>query len=110
MASTTDFVTYVCDQLRGAGAVSSHKMRGEYALYLDGKVFALVCDDQVFVKPTPAGRLLMGEPNLAPPYPGAKPHFMINELLDDADLVVALVRATAEALPLPRLKKTRTPG
>ena len=109
MTSTAGFVAYVCDQLRCAGTVSSRKMFGEYALYLDGKVFALVCDDQLFVKPTPAGRLLVGEPNLAPPYPGAKPHFMVNELLDDAERLCALARTTAEALPLPKPKKAVRP-
>ena len=109
MASTADFVTHVCDRLRGAGAVSSRKMFGEYALYLDRKVFALVCDDQLFVKPTDAGRALLGEPDMAPPYPGAKPHFVAGELLDDAARVSALVRATVVALPLPKLKPGRQP-
>ncbi|MCK7502621.1 MAG: TfoX/Sxy family protein [Comamonadaceae bacterium] len=35
-------------------------MFGEYAIYLDGKVVALVCDNQFFVKPTDAGRALLG--------------------------------------------------
>lgn len=109
MASTAGFVTYVCDQLHGAGAISSRKMFGEYALYLDGKVFALVCDDQLYVKPTPAGRLLMGEPCMAPPYPGARPHYMVDELLDDAERLCALARTTAEALPLPKPKKAVRP-
>ncbi len=107
MASTADFVTYALDQLRGAGAVSSRKMFGEYALYLGGKVVALVCDDQFFVKPTPAGLALIAEPILAPPYPGAKPHLMVNELLDDAGRVSTLLRATAEALPMPKPKPRR---
>ena len=29
------------------------KMFGEYALYLDGVVVAFVCDDTLFIKPTP---------------------------------------------------------
>lgn len=30
-------------------------MFGEYAIYSNGKVAALVCDDRLFVKPTLAG-------------------------------------------------------
>ena len=34
MASHQDFVDYVTEQLRGAGAIRSRKMFGEYGLYL----------------------------------------------------------------------------
>ena len=54
MATKADFIEYVREQLVGAGAMSYRKMFGEYAVYLDGKVVALVCDNQLFVKPTTA--------------------------------------------------------
>lgn len=104
MASDLDFVDHVCDQVRGAGRVAHRKMFGEYAIYVDDKLVALVCDDQLFVKPTPAGRALLGTPVEAPPYPGAKPSFLLEEL-DDDELLTALFRATAAALPGPRPKK-----
>ena len=102
MASTPDFLEYVRDQLRGAGAIGHRRMFGEYALYLDDKVVALVCDDQLYVKPTDAGRALLGTPREAPPYPGAKPYFLMAGELDDPDLMAQLVRATAAALPVPK--------
>lgn len=34
-------------------ALTAGQMFGEYALFLDGKVVALVCEDQLFLKPTP---------------------------------------------------------
>ena len=55
MASHQDFVDYVAEQLREAGAIRSRKMFGEYGLYCDGVFFAVICDDQFFVKVTPAG-------------------------------------------------------
>ena len=55
MASHPEFVRFVCEQLRGAGAVSSKRMFGEAAVYLHGKVVGLVCDNQLFVKPTGRG-------------------------------------------------------
>lgn len=52
-------------------------MFGEYALYLDNKVVALVCDNQCFVKPTPGGRAFIGEVTEGFPYRGAKTAFLV---------------------------------
>ncbi len=38
-----------------AGAVSARKMFGEYAIYREGKLIVLVCDDGLFPKPPDAG-------------------------------------------------------
>jgi TfoX/Sxy family transcriptional regulator of competence genes len=107
MASDPDFVEYVCDQLGGAGRITSRKMFGDYAVYCEGKVVALVCDNQLFVKPTAAGRAVIGKPVEAPPYPGAKPHFLIDDELDDRDWLTTLVRATHAELPEPKPKKPK---
>ena len=48
MASHPDFVNYMAEQLREAGAIRSRKMFGEYGLYCDDVFFAVVCDDQLF--------------------------------------------------------------
>lgn len=107
MASDLAYVHHVCDQLRGVGAVSYKKMFGEYALYMDTKVVALVCDNQLFVKPTRAGRELLGAPPEGAPYPGAKPHFVLDEHLDDSALLCAVFNATEAALPAPKPKKRK---
>jgi TfoX/Sxy family transcriptional regulator of competence genes len=106
MASDLNFVEYVRDQTSGAGQVSFRKMFGEYAIYCDGKVVALVCENQLFVKPTIGGRAMMGKVVEASPYPGAKPHFLIGEQLDDHKLMSSLVRATARELTAPIPKKS----
>ncbi len=107
MASDLDFVEYVMDQIRDAGSISYRKMFGEYAVYLDGKVVALICDNQFFVKPTVAGRAFIGEVVEAPPYPGAKPSFLIDEQLEDSDWMCSLMRMTADELPIPKPKKKK---
>ena len=53
MASSPDFVTYICEQLGDIGAVRSRKMFGEYMVYLNDKPVIMVCDDTVFVKMLP---------------------------------------------------------
>ena len=92
MASDLSFVEYVCEQMGGVGAVSFRKMFGEYAVYADGKVVALVCDNQLFVKPTAAGKSILCKMVEAPPYPGAKSHFLVSEQIEDRRLMEDLVR------------------
>ncbi len=99
-------VEFLLEQMAGAGSLAARKMFGEYAVYVDAKVVALICDDQLYVKPTPAGRALLGPgwPE-APPYGGAKPSLVIpGERWDDHAWLAALVRATADALPAPKPK------
>ena len=108
MASDQGFVEYVCDQMGDAGTITFRKMFGDYAVYCDGKVVALICDDQLFVKPTEGGRALLEEVVEGKPYPGAKPHLVIEEV-DDREWLASLVRVTWQEVPAPRPKKTRKP-
>lgn len=108
MASDLGFVEYVVDQLDDVGDISFRKMFGEYALYNKGKIVALICDNRLFIKPTKAGRLFIGDVVEASPYPGAKPSFLIGERIDDKQWISSLVRMTEEELPKPKPKKKRT--
>ena len=110
MASDPEFVDFLADQMGAAGAISLKRMFGEYALYCNGKVVALVCDNQLFVKPTEGGRAHIGAPVEAPPYPGAKPYFLIEDAFEDREWIGALIQTTAAELPEPRPKprKIRT--
>jgi len=107
MASDLEFVEYACDQMRDAGRVRFRKMFGEFAVYCDDKVVALVCNNRLFVKQTPGGRAFIGEAVEAPPYPGAKPYFLIEGGIDDREWLTRLVRATARELPASGAKKPR---
>ena len=107
MASDQDFVDFVVEQIHDAGLITYRKMFGEYALYCEGKVVALICDNQLFIKPTDAGRSYIGEVVEAPPYPGGKPWFLIEEDLEDRDWISQLIRLSEKELPLPKPKKLR---
>jgi DNA transformation protein and related proteins len=109
MASDREFVTFVCEQLRGAGEISSKRLFGEAAVYLQDKVIGLVCDNQFFVKPTEAGRAKIGVPTEAPPFPGANKWFLMADL-DDPEFLADLVRMTAAALPNRTVKAKKKPG
>ncbi|MBP5561600.1 MAG: TfoX/Sxy family protein [Muribaculaceae bacterium] len=106
MASNPDFVQYIADQCAAAGDIAVRKMFGDYGIYCDGKIFGLICDDGLYLKPTEAARPLLREVDLRPPYPGAKDHFFIADV-DDRDYLAALVRATCAALPAPKPRKKR---
>jgi DNA transformation protein len=83
-------------------------MFGEYGLYCDGKVFAFVANDQLYLKPTEAGRTFLGEATEAEAYPGSKLYFLIEgDRWDDADWLAGLVKATADDLPAPKPKKPK---
>lgn len=108
MASTQSTVDFLTEQMSGEHIVTSRKMFGEYALYLNGKVVALVCENKLFVKPTAVGRTLLTDIIEAPAYPGAKPYFLISEdLWDDRDFLTRLMTETANELPMPKPKKLK---
>lgn len=107
MATDTGYIEYICDQLRTAGGISAKKMFGEYGVYRHGKIVALACDNQLFVKPTPEGAAVLGTPTYGPPYPGAKPFFNVTDLLDDSATLVRLILATDAALPAPKKKPAK---
>lgn len=104
MATNSEFVQYVTDQLAGAGDITYRKMFGEYGMYCDGKIFALICDNALFIKITEAGRQLAPDLDMAPPYDGAKPYFLIHDI-DNKDFLTRLVIETCKSLPVQSRKK-----
>ncbi len=107
MASTRDFVDFVVERFDADLGVSSRMMFGEYALYSGGKLFALVCDDQLYFKPTEGGRAFIGSVVEAPAYPGARPSYLIGERIDDGAWLSDLARITVRELPLPKKRRSR---
>lgn len=109
MASDPKTVAFIVEQ--AGGDVSARPMFGEYGLYREAKFVALVCDDQLFVKPTAEGRAHAPDAGEGSPYPGAKAHLLIDaERWDDGDWLADLFRHTADALPMPRPRAKKAPG
>jgi DNA transformation protein and related proteins len=108
MSTRQETVDFLLEQLGAVHGISARKMFGEYALYVGPKVVALICDDQLFLKPTNAGRALIGAPVDGFAYPGAKASFLIvGEFWDDADWLCDLVRRTESEVPMPKPKKAK---
>jgi TfoX/Sxy family transcriptional regulator of competence genes len=105
MGSKQSTADYIVDQLSSVGGIAARKMFGEYAIYVGDKVVALICDDQLFVKPTVGGKAFLGEFQEAPPYPGVKPFIVIpGDKWDDNEWLSELMIKTASQLPAPKRK------
>ncbi|MDI9914274.1 TfoX/Sxy family protein [Rhodococcus sp. IEGM 1379] len=104
MSSSKDTVAWILEQLEPLD-VRARAMFGEYGLYCDEKMVALICNNTLFVKPT---EISVEFPSLAdrmPPYPGAKDYCRVpQESLDDVDQLQAFIQRTADAMPLPKKK------
>lgn len=107
MATNKEFVDYLLEQLKMDEEVTVKKMFGEYGLYINGKIVGLICDNQVFVKPTVGGRTFIGEVTEAPAYPGAKNSFLVNDHIDDGEWLAELLRISWNELPEAKPKKPK---
>ena len=108
MATSTDFVDFVLDQLSNIEDVKAKKMFGEYGLYARGKLVGLICDNMLFIKPTDSGRNYIDNVNETPPYPGAKPSFLIEEKIENKEWLCGLIEVSLAELPKPAKRKKQT--
>ncbi|MDO9510483.1 MAG: TfoX/Sxy family protein [Bacteroidales bacterium] len=108
MATDQSFVDFVIDQIENEGEITSRKMFGEYGIFSGKKIFGLICDNKLFIKPTESGRAFIKDVVEAPPYPGAKNSFLIEDKLDDRVWLSELVRITLNELPEPKPKKPKS--
>ena len=109
MATSPATVEHLLDVLSGAGDLSVRKMFGEYGLYLNGTIVAFICDDTLFLKPTPGALALLPGVEQGPCYPGSKPYLILTETLDDPDLCLRALRAVTNDAPPPKPKAPKKP-
>lgn len=109
MATDSSFIDYVIAQAALGERVTFKRMFGEYGIYVDGRIVAFACDNSLFVKASDATSTLTADLPRRPPYPGAKPYPVADELLDDAERLQALLASTAAAMPEPKPKPRPRP-
>ena len=105
MATTVDFIEYVCGQIEGTGTIRYKKMFGEYMVYVDDKPILLVCDNMVFVKILPCLDALMSSAEKGCPYNGAKEHYVLD--IDNVELAREVVAALLPMIPVPKSRKKK---
>lgn len=107
MATTKEFIEYICDQIKTCGSIRYRKMFGEYMVYVNDKPLLLVCDSTVYVKNLDCIREKMNEAGaeLGIPYEGAKEHFILDT--DNASLCQEIIAILEKVTPVskPRKKK-----
>ncbi len=111
MATAQGTMDFLLDMLSDSGQVSARKMFGEYCLYYGGRPVGLVCDEQLFLKPSPASLQLLRTPEYGAPFPGARAHLRITaDLWDDRPWLNQLVRTVYDNLPPPKPARRRKPA
>lgn len=105
MASSAEFVSWALEQLRPFGTVRARAMFGEYTVYINEKPLLLICDNTVFLKKHPCLETLMEGAPQAPPYPGAKPCYIVN--LEEPALCGRALALVEPLTPLPKKRKKK---
>ena len=105
MASSIDFVEFVCSQLSELGNVRHRKMFGEYLVYVNEKPAVLVCDDIAYIKKLPEVADMMANAECGTPYDGAKEHYILD--VDHREQLMRVVATLEKALPYPEKKKKK---
>ena len=106
MATSKEYMDFVCEQIEGLGDISTKKMFGEYIVYLGGKPVLTVCDNTVFVKKLPELSELMAGADCGFPYEGAKEQYILD--IENRELAEKLLPLVAELTPLLKPKKKKT--
>ena len=105
MATTNEYIEYVCEQINGIGEVRYRKMFGEYMVYVNDKPVIIVCDNTAFVKKLEVIEEEMKHADCGFPYKGAKEHYILD--VDNREFCREIVKKVEEVTPLPKPKKKK---
>ena len=105
MATSKEYIEFVCEQLDGIENVTYRKMFGEYMVYVNDKPLLLVCDDTVYVKKLDALGELMRNAPLGMPYNGAKEHYILD--IGDEKLTRSVIDVLEPITPIPAPRKKK---
>lgn len=104
MASSSEFMQYICDQLASVSGITCRTMMGEYILYIHGRIFGGIYDDRLLLKDVPAAAALMSPARREIPYPGAR-EMLLAEDVDNSELLCRIVEAMYPELPEPKKRR-----
>lgn len=103
MATTNEYIEYVCEQISGVGEIRYKKMFGEFMVYLNNKPVIIVCDNVPFVKKLDCIKEMMKNADTGCPYKGAKEHYILD--IDNSDLCKMIVMKIEKVTPVPKSRK-----
>ena len=107
MSTSTDYIKFVCDQIKGIGDIRYKKMFGEYVVYINDKPILLVCDNTVFVKKLDDISTQMKDSDTDYPYKNAKEHYILD--IQNIELTKNVIEILEQitTVPKPRKKSTK---
>lgn len=106
MASSKEYLHYILEQLSGLEEITYRAMMGEFILYYRGRIVGGIYDDRLLVKPVKAALSAMPSAVCEPPYDGAKPMLLVEEV-DSKEFLTGLFTAMYSELPAPKSKKNK---
>src|SRR5574344_545642 len=105
MATSNDYIEFVCEQIAGIGDIRYKNMFGEYMVYVNNKPILLVCDNIVFIKKLDEIKDLMENEEVGFPYQGAKEHYILD--IENKELSSKVIPILVELTPIPKPKKKK---
>jgi len=103
MATTKDYIEYVCEQISGVGEVRYKKMFGEYMVYVNDKPVIIVCDNIAYVKELDNISKLMKNASKGFPYNGAKEHYILD--IDNIEFSRSVILEVEKVTKVPKPRK-----
>lgn len=100
MATTQEYMEYVCEQIDGVGDIRYKKMFGEYMVYVNNKPILLICDSIVYVKELEVIYEIMKNAPKGIPYKGAKEHYILD--IDNKELSREVILELERIIPIPK--------
>lgn len=102
MATTNEYIEYVCEQIQGVGEIRYQKMFGEYMVYVNQKPVIIVCDNVPYVKMLDCIKEQMQTAETGYPYKGAKEHYVLD--IDNREFCKSVVSEIERVTPIPKKK------
>ncbi len=105
MATTQDFIEFVCEQIKCDFDIRYKKMFGEYMVYANDKPILTVCDNVVYVKKAKELSEILEGAEVGFPYKGAKEKYILD--IENTELTNDVVQILEEITPLPKPKRKK---
>lgn len=100
MATSIEYIEFVCGEIRGNYNIRYKKLFGEYLVYVNEKPIFLVCNSCVFIKKLKEVESLMAGAEEGIPYAGSKEHYILD--MENKELVDKIVTIIEEVTPIPK--------
>lgn len=105
MGTSSEYIEFVCEQVKDTGEIRYKKMFGEYMVYVNDKPILLVCDNTVYVKKLAELELLMANTETGVPYAGAKEHYILD--IENQERCKKVITILEQLTPIPKPRKKK---